>query len=121
MSWNTSIPTDTQLNWSSSLEELLSQSSSQDYELKTSHSVSLSNLTPDTIYYYVINAKAPTRGNIATGAWSFTTLPAEDTESLEPTDTQEQVIAQLKQQIRELQMQLVQLMRQLIALLLAKI
>jgi len=74
ITWTTTIPTYTELNWSTSPSRVLDQSSSQSYELTTSHSVSLDNLSPDTVYYYVINAQAPSRGNIATGPWSFFTL-----------------------------------------------
>ena len=119
VSWKTSILTDIRLNWSSSRSEVLGQSSFRDLELKTSHSVSLENLSPDTTYYYVIHAAAPARGNIATGPWSFTTLPAlEDTE---PTDTEEDILTKITQQFKDFQLQVIQLMRQFISFLLGKV
>ena len=130
VSWNTSIPTDIRLNWSTSRSEVLGQSAFWDFELKTSHSVSLENLSPGTTYYYVIHAAAPSRGNIATGSWSFTTLPAsladssqEDPDLAEETTefSSEQVsdsdIEAFVKEIRKIQLFFIELSQRLIQVL----
>jgi len=126
VTWNTSIPTDTQLNWSSSLDEVLSESSVQEYDLKTSHSVSLSKLSPNTTYYYVVHATAIGRGTIAQGSFSFTTLRLTDTPSGQalpvPEGTNnEQLLKELKQRIIELQFQLLTRMGQLLSMLVGRL
>lgn len=114
LSWYTSMPVATKLTG-----QPLPNSSSQDADLKTWHSVSFANLSPGTIYSYTIHASPPGSGDVSTASFSFATLDTPKPVGAEANagglEVAEDVGTEaLLQKIRELQLQVIQLCRELI-------
>jgi len=85
ISWNTDEPSDSKVWYSTTTPLVISEATLFviSTDLETNHTVSLSNLTASTTYYFIISS-TDAAGNFVTSTQSsFTTLPEEQ----EPEDT----------------------------------
>lgn len=90
----------------------------QTSELKTQHEALLTNLSPETIYYYTIYAGLPGMGFHTTGSVSFRTLSKETGQApILPVGEGAEEIEVLHQEIQRLQLVIIQFSKQLVEML----